>query len=380
MTDAFFYQWVVMFTDMKDFTFRTTVLDRKNIDILIENQKKLIVPFVEKYNGKIVKTIGDSYMVIFRDATDAVNSAIDIQKSSSNYNQWKRVLEQIEFRIALSSGELSQSEGIQGDDYFGNTVNLANRILIQTRAGKIVVSEDVSQALKGDLFILDLGSISFKGMLEKVQIGEVIYKEDEIEALKQGKLNKDAFRLEIEEKIKDTPKEIDDVIFRISAVCAVVTLQPIPLLDIYTNVPLQLYMMKSISEKYWLTLRTTDMKEILWTIGIAVGGSFAVSQGIIAFTKIGIPLAGAYFAAPMSFGFTYALGKTMSTYFYYRAQHVTLENVEIKDVFLSSQKDGVTIAKENKKDILHKWKKYKDDVLSKIQHFTHPEDKKNKEK
>lgn len=76
-----------MFTDMKDFTFRTTVLDRKNIDILIENQKKLIVPFVEKYNGKIVKTIGDSYMVIFRDATDAVNSAIDIQKSSSNYNQ-----------------------------------------------------------------------------------------------------------------------------------------------------------------------------------------------------------------------------------------------------------------------------------------------------
>lgn len=87
-------------------------------------------------------------------------------------------------------------------------------------------------------------------MLEKVQIGEVIYKEDEIEALKQGKLNKDAFRLEIEEKIKDTPKEIDDVIFRISAVCAVVTLQPIPLLDIYTNVPLQLYMMKSISEKY----------------------------------------------------------------------------------------------------------------------------------
>jgi len=164
-----------------------------------------------------------------------------------------------------------------------------------------------------------------------------VYKEDEIKELKSGKLKKDAFRLEIEEKIKDTPREIDDIIFRISAVCAVITLQPIPLLDIYTNVPLQLYMMKSISEKYGLTLRVTDMKEILGTIGLAVGGSFAVSQGIIAFTKIGIPLAGAYFAAPMSFGFTYALGKTMSVYFYYRAQHITLENIDIKDIFLQTR-------------------------------------------
>jgi len=132
---------------MKDFTFRTTVLDRKNIDILIENQKKLIVPFVEKHEGKVVKTIGDSYMLIFRDPIKAVACAIEIQQVSNEYNTGKRVLEQIEFRISISSGELSQSEGIQGDDYFGNTVNLASRILIQTRAGKIVVSDDVVKKL-----------------------------------------------------------------------------------------------------------------------------------------------------------------------------------------------------------------------------------------
>lgn len=143
MSDTLLYHGTVMFTDMKDFTFRSSVLDRKNIDILVQNQKNIIFPIVEKWQGKIVKTIGDSYMIVFRESKNAVHAAIEIQKISGQYNQKKKVLEQIEFRIALSSGELSETEGIQGTDYFGLTVNLASRILIQTRAGKIIVSQDV---------------------------------------------------------------------------------------------------------------------------------------------------------------------------------------------------------------------------------------------
>jgi class 3 adenylate cyclase/uncharacterized protein (DUF697 family) len=375
MPDTLLYHGTVMFTDMKDFTFRSSVLDRKNIDILIQNQKDLIFPSIEAWNGKIVKTIGDSYMVVFRDTKDAVYSAIEIQKASSEYNNGKNVLEQIEFRIALSSGELSETPGIQGNDYFWLTVNLASRILIQTRAGKIVVSEDIIAWLDSSFVTLELWKISFKGLLEKVNLYEILYKEEEITNLKKGVIKKDAFRLEIEEKIKNTPKEIDDIIFKISSVCAVVTLQPIPLLDIYTNVPLQLYMMKCVSEKYGLSLRTRDMKEILGTMGLAIGGSFALSQGIIAFTKIGIPLAGAYFAAPMSFAFTYALWKTMNAYLYYKSQHITLESVEIKKIFLVSRENGVLIAKEKREEVLLKWKKSKNEIFSKIQSFTHPEKK-----
>ena len=375
MSDTLLYHGTVMFTDMKDFTFRSSVLDRKNIDILVQNQKNIIFPIVEKWQGKIVKTIGDSYMIVFRESKNAVHAAIEIQKISGQYNQKKKVLEQIEFRIALSSGELSETEGIQGTDYFGLTVNLASRILIQTRAGKIIVSQDVISWLDKDFFVLELGDISFKWLLEKTKIYEILYTEQDIQDFQRGIIKKDAFRLEIEEKIKNTPKEIDDIIFKISSVCAVLTLQPIPLLDIYTNVPLQLYMMKAISEKYGLELRGRDMKEILWTMGLAIGGSLALSQWIIAFTKIGIPLAGAYFAAPLSFAFTYGLGKTMNAYMFYKSQHVTLQNLEMKEIFLASREEGVSIAKEKKEDIFEKWKKSKDEILAKIQAFTHPQKK-----
>lgn len=148
MPDTLVFQGTIMFTDMKDFTFRSSVLDKKNIDTLIENQKKLIAPYVEKNEGKIVKTIGDSYMIIFRDTDNALKCAIEIQEASASYNRDKKVLQQIQFRIALSSGELSETEGIQGNDYFGITVNLASRVLVQTRATKILATQSTVNSLK----------------------------------------------------------------------------------------------------------------------------------------------------------------------------------------------------------------------------------------
>ena len=89
-------------------------------------------------------------------------------------------------------------------------------------------------------------------------------------------------------------------------------------------------------------------------MGLAIGGGLALSQGIIAFTKIGIPLAGAYFAAPLSFAFTYGLGKTMNAYMFYKSQHITLENIEMKQIFLASREQGAFIAKEKREDIFEK--------------------------
>lgn len=48
MQDTHLYQGTILFTDMKDFTFRSSVLDKKNLDRLIENQNKLILPIVQK--------------------------------------------------------------------------------------------------------------------------------------------------------------------------------------------------------------------------------------------------------------------------------------------------------------------------------------------
>lgn len=91
-------------------------------------------------------------------------------------------------------------------------------------------------------------------MLEKEPMYEILYISEDISDYKNGNLKKDAFRLEIEQKIKDTPKEIEDIIFKISAVTAIVSIQPIPFLDIYSSVPLHMYMIQAIGKQYGLEL------------------------------------------------------------------------------------------------------------------------------
>lgn len=91
-------------------------------------------------------------------------------------------------------------------------------------------------------------------MLEKESVYEVLYHSQDIQDYKKGKLSKDAFRLEIQEKIKNTPKEIEDIIFKISSVTAIVSIQPVPFLDVYSSVPLHMYMIKSIGDTYGLNL------------------------------------------------------------------------------------------------------------------------------
>lgn len=120
--------------------------------------------------------------------------------------------------------------------------------------------------------------MSFKGMLEKEPIYELLWTQEDKTAYEKGHITKDAFRQEIEEKIKDTPREIENIIFRISAVTAIVSIQPVPFLDIYTSAPLHMYMIQSIGKQYGLELHIKDIKEILGTIGIGIGGAYALGQ------------------------------------------------------------------------------------------------------
>lgn len=78
---------------------------------------------------------------------------------------------------------------------------------------------------------------------------------------------------------------------------------------------------------------------------------------------------GGYLAIPFSFGFTYALGKTISTYFYYKSQNTYISEADIADVFQQNKKQAIAKGKQEKKAILEKGKEHKDALLSKIKIF-----------
>ena len=58
---------VIIFTDLKDFTLKTSLLTQKQIDALLDDQDQLMLDSLKKFNGTLIKTIGDSYMMFFED-------------------------------------------------------------------------------------------------------------------------------------------------------------------------------------------------------------------------------------------------------------------------------------------------------------------------
>lgn len=91
-----------MFTDIKDFTLKTSLLTQKQINKLLDTHDSIVLSIFEKYNSKIVKTIWDAYMVVFEDPKEAIKSAIEIQKSLIELNKDKKInLYKIEVRITI---------------------------------------------------------------------------------------------------------------------------------------------------------------------------------------------------------------------------------------------------------------------------------------
>ena len=56
----------IMFTDMKGFTVRTSTQSRQQLQHLLELQDELIKPAIKHFDGTIVKTVGDAFLVTFR--------------------------------------------------------------------------------------------------------------------------------------------------------------------------------------------------------------------------------------------------------------------------------------------------------------------------
>ena len=73
-------KWAVVFTDIKNFTLKTSLLTQMQIWNFLNKQDEIVLPIISKYFWKIIKTIWDSYMIVFEKAENAVIASIEIQK------------------------------------------------------------------------------------------------------------------------------------------------------------------------------------------------------------------------------------------------------------------------------------------------------------
>ena len=126
----------IMFTDIVGYTALMGEDEEKAFELLRKN-RQIQRPLVEKFNGKWLKEIGDGILASFTTVSDAVYCAKEIQEACQNDQNLK-------LRIGIHLGEVV----FEGDDVFGDGVNIASRLEAAAPTGGIWVSESVERNLQ----------------------------------------------------------------------------------------------------------------------------------------------------------------------------------------------------------------------------------------
>ena len=122
----------------------------------------VIDPKVGEYGGRIFKTTGDGFLAEFPSAVDAVRHAVDVQRVMARLNADVPEDSRIALRIGVSLGDVM----VDGDDLFGNGVNVAARMEGLAEVGGICVSGNVQEHIgsSADLSLEDLGERTVKNI------------------------------------------------------------------------------------------------------------------------------------------------------------------------------------------------------------------------
>ncbi|MBU0457658.1 MAG: adenylate/guanylate cyclase domain-containing protein [Nanoarchaeota archaeon] len=161
----------VMFTDVKGFTVTTSIKKREDFEKFLDLHEQLIEPIFKKYGGKIIKTIGDAFMVTFDSPTNAVLCGINIQEKLEEYNRKPEVDEKVEVRVAINSGEVH----LRKDDIFGEAVNIAARIEGIAEPNEVYFTESVYLAMnKSEIPSAEVGYRKLKGIPEEIKVYKVL--------------------------------------------------------------------------------------------------------------------------------------------------------------------------------------------------------------
>ena len=130
-------------------------------------RRELIDPTIAEHRGRIVKTTGDGALVEFASTVDAVRCAINIQRAMPVRNADMPADKKIEFRIGINVGDII----IDGDDIFGDGVNVAARLESISEPGGICISDVVHQQVSGrvEAGFADLGDQNLKNIARPVR-------------------------------------------------------------------------------------------------------------------------------------------------------------------------------------------------------------------
>jgi adenylate cyclase len=134
-------------------------------------RRDLLDPKIAEHHGRIVKTTGDGLLVEFASVVDAVRCAVAVQQAMPERNPGFSADSRIELRIGINLGDVI----VEGDDLYGDGVNIAARIEALADVGGVFVSNTVHDHVRDRLpFVFeDLGEQQVKNIARPVRVYRV---------------------------------------------------------------------------------------------------------------------------------------------------------------------------------------------------------------
>jgi len=160
----------IVFIDIAGFTPRTSNQTRHENLLMLKRFDTVVRPLVRCYSGRVVKTIGDAYLLTFRSPTDALLCSMAIHDRLAETDGAIAPEDRFTIRAAVNVGEVR----IDGGDVFGEAVNIASRIEGKAAAGEIYFSESAFLSMtRTEVPSEEVGYAELKGISGKVRLYRV---------------------------------------------------------------------------------------------------------------------------------------------------------------------------------------------------------------
>ncbi|APO74647.1 adenylate/guanylate cyclase protein [Rhizobium etli 8C-3] len=162
--------------DVQDYT-RLMGADEEGTLAMLKRYRDAMSRLIALHGGRVINTWGDGLIADFPSVVEAVRAAVDVQNELAGMNATRPAEGRMLFRIGINLGDVI----VEGDDLYGDGVNIAARLQASANAGGIVISNTVYDQVRNKVAVgFDfLGPLVVKNVTEPVpsyavRIGEGI--------------------------------------------------------------------------------------------------------------------------------------------------------------------------------------------------------------
>jgi adenylate cyclase len=169
----------ILFVDVCGSTQLYETLGNARAQAIIAKTLTVLSQSATRHLGTIIKTIGDEVMCTFTTAREAAHAAVDMQRSVKQAVAHDDMgIKSLAIRVGFHSGPVISHAA----DVFGDTVNVAARVVAHAKPGQILVAKQTVRKLPRDVSanVRFVGSTQVKGKKDPVELYEVVWEKENL--------------------------------------------------------------------------------------------------------------------------------------------------------------------------------------------------------